>query len=181
MPILLLRRQLGLGLLLRSKVLPSCFILGVLFCLSLFQGPASFSLLLLLLPLGQLLFELDLMFSFGLLFMLHSNVFEGLESRETRLEGSTSTSIVHCCGLRPSSASRPVWLESFVHNKHEPLLFGGQRFVGSKFCHRALPSLRRRWRIHMKRAFQVPEKVLCSIEAVDRIQEERWCEGSRQS
>ena len=67
--------------LLGSHLLPSGFLLGMFFRLSLFHEATSFPLLfLLLLSLDHLLFEFVFVFAFRLLLVLHADILQGLES-----------------------------------------------------------------------------------------------------
>ena len=127
--------------LLRSELLSSRLFSGVFLGLALLHNPASFSLHLLLLPLGHLLLDFDFVFAFRLLLVLHADTLQRLEPREPWLERCTTTGIVHG-RFGPTSSVGSCWLQPLVHNQHEAFLLGCQGFVGRKLCHRPLASLR---------------------------------------
>lgn len=90
--------QLSLCLL-GSELLSARLLLGMLLCLLLFQGTASLLFLLLLLSLGQFLFQLHLMLTFRLFLVLHANRLQSLEAREARFKRCHTGCVIHNSGL----------------------------------------------------------------------------------
>jgi hypothetical protein len=137
----ILSRKLSLCLL-SGELLSAGLLLGMLLCLLQFQRAASLFLLFLLLPLGHLLFQLDLMLTLGLFLVLHANRLQRLEAGEARLKWCHTSCIINSSCLGTASRPRSGRLESFVHNEHESLFLSCECLVCSKLGHGSLATLR---------------------------------------
>lgn len=143
-----------------SKLLPPCFLLGLLFGLTLLECAPAISLLLLLLSLGHLLFQLCVMITLGLLLELHTNGLQSLEARKSWLEWRYACCVVHHGSLGASIRTRSRRLQTLVHNKHKPLFFCCKSLVGCKFGNCSLATFGRgRW-VVVKWACQKLQQIL---------------------
>ena len=77
----------------------------------------------LLVSLGHLLLELNLVFPLRFLLVLQADVFKRLESGETWFKRRPTARIING-GFRSSCTIRSSWLQSFIHDEHEALLLG---------------------------------------------------------
>ena len=126
--------------LLRRKLLPSSLLSGLFLRLSLLYNPTSFFFHFLLVSLGHLLLELNLVFPLRFLLVLQADVFKRLESGETWFKRRPTARIING-GFCPACTIRSSWLQSFIHDEHEALLLGRQGFVRSKLSNGSLASL----------------------------------------